>query len=132
MTNYEKLYEFHKAINGNNPKKPLVPNKETVLLRETLITEEYKEVMEVLEQIKKSNNKEKYLSKLMHELADLLYVTYGTFVDFGVNADQVFAEIHRVNMLKLSGPKRADGKQLKPEGWKPANIQKLIDKMSSL
>lgn len=129
MTNFDKLAEFHKAINGSNPGKPLVPNKETVLLRETLISEEYKEVMEVLEKLKTSNNKEKYLASLMHELADLLYVTYGTFVDFGVDANQVFAEVHRVNMLKLTGPKRADGKQLKPEGWKPANIQAVIDGM---
>jgi len=130
MTNYEKLAEFHEAINGSNPKKPLIPGKEIVLLRKTLITEEYKEVLEVLELIIESDNKEQYLAKLMHELADLLYVTYGTFVDFGVNADQVFTEIHRVNMLKLSGPKRADGKQLKPEGWQPADIQTIIDKMS--
>lgn len=132
MTNYYKLAEFHEAINGFNPKKPIVPSEETVLLRETLITEEFKEVMEVIKQIKESNNKEIHIAKLMHELADLLYVTYGTFVDFGVNADRVFAEIHRVNMLKLSGPKRADGKQLKPEGWKPADIEKLINEMSKL
>ena len=130
MTNYEKLAEFHEAINGSNPKKPLIPGKEIVLLRKTLITEEYKEVLEVFELIIESDNKELYLAKLMHELADLLYVTYGTFVDFGVNADQVFTEIHRVNMLKLSGPKRADGKQLKPEGWQPADIQTIVDKMS--
>ena len=33
----------------------------------------------------------------------------------------------RVNMLKLTGPKRADGKQLKPEGWQAADIQALIN-----
>lgn len=129
MTNFDKLTEFHKAINGSNPTKPLVPNKETILLRETLISEEYKEVMEVLEKLKTSNNKEEQLASLMHELADLLYVTYGTFVDFGVDANKVFAEIHRVNMLKLTGPKRADGKQLKPDGWKAADIQAVIDEM---
>jgi len=130
MTNFQKLAEFHKAINGSNPKKPLVPSTDVIKLRETLITEEYKETMEAFQKLKHSDAKKEQLANLMHELADLLYVCYGTFVDFGVDADKVFAEIHRVNMLKLSGPKRADGKQLKPEGWQPANILAVIDKMS--
>ena len=130
MTNYQKLAEFHKAINGSNPEKPIVPSADVIKLRETLISEEYKETMEALEELKNSDNKDEQLASFMHELADLLYVCYGTFVDFGVDADKVFAEIHRVNMLKLTGPKRADGKQLKPEGWQPANIQAVIDKLS--
>ena len=130
MTNFEKLQEFHKAINGANPTKPIIPNEKTINLRETLISEEYNELMEALNILKASANKEAHLASFMHELADLLYVCYGTFVDFGVDADEVFAEIHRVNMLKLTGPKRADGKQLKPKGWKAADIQAVIDKMS--
>lgn len=129
MTNFEKLAEFHLAINGANPDKPIIPNMDIINLRETLISEEYKETMEALEKLKNSDNKHEHLASLMHELADLLYVCYGTFVDFGVDADKVFAEIHKVNMLKLTGPKRADGKQLKPKGWQPADIQAVIDKM---
>lgn len=130
MTNFQKLAEFHEAINGRNPDKPLIPSADIINLRESLISEEYKETMEALKELKNSDNKDDHLASLMHELADLLYVCYGTFVDFGVDADKVFAEIHRVNMLKLTGPKRADGKQLKPEGWQPANIQAIIDEMS--
>lgn len=59
-------------------------------------------------------------------LADLLYVTFGSAVAWGIDLDPFFAEVHRANMDKLAGPKREDGKQLKPEGWKPPNIEKYL------
>jgi predicted HAD superfamily Cof-like phosphohydrolase len=39
-----------------------------------------------------------------------------------------FEEVHRANMTKLAGPKREDGKQLKPEGWQPPDHDTLIIK----
>lgn len=59
-------------------------------------------------------------------LADMLYVIIGTFQSFGVDAQTVFNEVHRANMLKLIGPKREDGKQLKPEGWTPPDIAGIL------
>jgi hypothetical protein len=41
---------------------------------------------------------------LAHELTDLLYVTYGAPIAFGVEPDRVFAEVHRANMQKVAGP----------------------------
>lgn len=58
-------------------------------------------------------------------LCDLLYVTYGTAVAWGVRIDPFFDEVHRANMTKLAGEKREDGKQLKPEGWVPPRIKEL-------
>ena len=52
-------------------------------------------------------------------LCDLIYVICGTAVAAGVDLDPHYAEVQKANMMKLLGPKRADGKQLKPEGWKP-------------
>ncbi len=66
------------------------------------------------------------LTHLASELVDLLYVTYGGLAALGVDADAVFAAIHDANMRKLEGPKREDGKQLKPEGWQPADIKAVI------
>jgi predicted HAD superfamily Cof-like phosphohydrolase len=31
-------------------------------------------------------------------------------------------EVHRANMAKAGGPKRADGKHMKPEGWTPPDV----------
>lgn len=60
-------------------------------------------------------------------LCDLLYVTFGTAVAAGIDLDPFFNEVHATNMAKLAGEKRADGKQLKPEGWRPPRIQDLLD-----
>ncbi len=43
----------------------------------------------------------------------------------GVDLKPFFKEVHRTNMNKLQGPKREDGKQLKPAGWKPPRIEAL-------
>jgi predicted HAD superfamily Cof-like phosphohydrolase len=45
----------------------------------------------------------------------------------GIDLRPFFREVHRANMQKLTGPKRADGKQLKPEGWQPPRIQEMLN-----
>lgn len=47
----------------------------------------------------------------------------------GVDLRPFFLEVHRTNMHKLTGPKREDGKQLKPEGWKPPRIRAMYDRL---
>ncbi|MCA9965662.1 MAG: hypothetical protein KC423_15520, partial [Anaerolineales bacterium] len=66
---------------------------------------------------------------LMHELADLLYVVYGAMWAFGIDPDPIFAEVHRANMQKAGGPRRADGKLLKPPDWQPANVAGVIARL---
>ena len=56
-------------------------------------------------------------------LADLLYVVYGAAVTFGIDLEPFFAEVHKTNMAKEGGATRADGKVLKPEGWKAPDIR---------
>ena len=68
----------------------------------------------------------------VHELADLLYVTYGAILACGVDADAVFAEVHRANLSKAGGPRRADGKLLKPPGWQPANVREVINQQQKV
>lgn len=64
-------------------------------------------------------------------LADLIYVTVGTALEYGIPLDRVWDEVHRSNMAKIDHAtgkvhKRADGKVLKPEGWKPPDIAAII------
>lgn len=47
----------------------------------------------------------------------------------GVDLRPFFNEVHRTNMHKLSGPKREDGKQLKPADWKPPRIKAMYDRL---
>lgn len=60
-------------------------------------------------------------------LCDLTYVTMGGAVNADINLERHFEEVHQANMRKLAGPKRADGKQLKPEGWVGPDHQKVLD-----
>lgn len=46
----------------------------------------------------------------------------------GVDLRPFFREVHRTNMHKLAGPKREDGKQLKPPGWKSPRISAMYNR----
>jgi predicted HAD superfamily Cof-like phosphohydrolase len=59
-------------------------------------------------------------------LCDLLYVVNGAAVAFGIDLEPFFDEVHRANMAKEGGMTRADGKVLKPEGWKPPDIESIL------
>ncbi|MER6441843.1 MazG nucleotide pyrophosphohydrolase domain-containing protein [Streptomyces sp. NPDC001185] len=70
------------------------------------------------------------LDRLAHELADLVYVAYGTALVHGIDLDEVIAEIHRSNMTKL-GPdgrvaRRADGKVLKGEHYRMPDVTAVL------
>jgi len=68
------------------------------------------------------------LEEFVDGMCDLIYVVAGSAVAAGVDLEDHFDEVHRANMTKLDGPKRADGKQLKPEGWQKPDHQSLFDK----
>jgi predicted HAD superfamily Cof-like phosphohydrolase len=59
-------------------------------------------------------------------LCDLIYVVVGSAAAWGIDLDPFFAEVQRANMEKLQGPKREDGKQLKPEGWRPPDMERVL------
>jgi predicted HAD superfamily Cof-like phosphohydrolase len=59
-------------------------------------------------------------------LVDLLYVTFGAAVEWGIDLQPFFAEVHAANMRKLGGPVREDGKKLKPKGWSPPDIAGVL------
>ena len=126
--NSELVRDFHKTVGEPPPQAPVLPEPRVLGLRRALIAEEYREVMEAFERLSSSRGHADLasLASLAHELADLLYVTYGSMIACGVDPDQVFAEVHRANMHKASGPKREDGKQMKPPDWKPADVQAVL------
>lgn len=47
----------------------------------------------------------------------------------GIDLTPFFFEVHRTNMHKVGGPVRADGKGLKPEGWKPPRIESMYNRI---
>ena len=130
MNNAERVRQFHSAVGNVDPPTPTPPNEAVLSLRRTLIEEEQGEVLEAFSRFQEapSEYKEAEFYALVHELTDLLYVTYGALIAFGVEPDEVFAEVHRANMQKATGPQRKDGKQLKPEGWRPADVAGVLSK----
>ena len=136
LTNAEKIVEFHDAVGSPVPSKPVVPSLEILQLRQKLLQEEFAEATEALEALTavlQSDDpaddpaKPADVTEWVHELTDLLYVTYGAILACGVDPDAVFAEVHRANLSKAGGPRRADGKILKPPGWQPADVRSVIE-----
>lgn len=66
------------------------------------------------------------LAEAIDGMCDLLYVTFGTAVEFGIDLAPFFAEVHRSNMEKVGGATRDDGKILKPEGWQKPRIAEML------
>lgn len=64
--------------------------------------------------------------EMIDALCDLAYVTFGAAVEMGVDLAPFFLEVHRTNLAKKGGGTRADGKGLKPEGWKPPQIAAML------
>lgn len=59
-------------------------------------------------------------------LGDLLYVVYGTAVEYGIDLEPVFAEIHRSNMSKSTTATRPDCKPCKGEGYSPPRVREVL------
>lgn len=119
MTDEQRMVEeFHRRFDILIASVPSVPDEATKDLRARLIQEEFHELREALSQ--------EDLSAIAKELADLLYVVYGTAVSCGIDMAPVFREVHRSNMSKVGGHKRADGKWVKPASYSPADLQPIL------
>jgi predicted HAD superfamily Cof-like phosphohydrolase len=110
--------EFHRKFGILAQTTPTDLNEETKRLRVRLIQEEFDELKESLAGGD--------LAAIAKEMADLLYVVYGTAVSYGIDMDPVFREVHRSNMSKVGGYKREDGKWVKPATYSPARIEPIL------
>ena len=125
MSDEQRLVtEFFRAFDIVIGPSPSIPDEATCALRVNLMQEEFDELCEALAQ--------RDVEAVTKELADLLYVVYGTAVSCGIDMAPVFREVHRSNMSKVGGHKRADGKWLKPPDYSPACLQPILAAQSSL
>lgn len=116
---YLAVREFHARFGVAMADRPRLQAPEVHALRTRLLREEVEEVAAALEGGD--------LPAIAAELADLLYVAYGTAVSLGIDIRPVFRAVHEANMAKVGGGKRADGKVLKPPGWRPPDVAALIE-----
>ena len=118
MQPQEMVERFHRLFDIVVQERPGLVDERTRLLRERLIQEEFDELKEAMEKAD--------LPAIAKELADLLYVAYGTAVSYGIDMETVFREVHRSNMSKIGGYKREDGKWVKPPSYSPAKIAPIV------
>lgn len=126
----KQVKEFHKAFNLPISDFPRQLELERKHFRADLIQEELDEFLEA------DGKGIKNFVDEIDALIDLLYFTYGTLIEMGVDAEEVFDIVQECNMAKL-GPNgkpiyREDGKVLKPEGWTgpERNIENyIVDEM---
>jgi len=114
----QMVLKFHKEFDIHIAETPSVADEKTQALRVRLIQEEFDELKEAF----KKND----LPHIAKELADLLYVVYGTAISYGIDMEPVFQEVQRSNMSKVGGYKREDGKWVKPATYSPANIAPIL------
>jgi predicted HAD superfamily Cof-like phosphohydrolase len=130
----DDLKEFHDTFAPEQPREYL-HNK--IVRRQALIREEYVEVLEALEHYdntffdETSSTMAESLEEVAKELADLLYVVYGTAEELGIPLEHVFHEVHKSNMSK-SNPdgtvSRNDfGKVLKPPTYVKPDLSFIHD-----
>lgn len=109
---------FHRTFDIMIGPGPTIPDEATRALRVRLIEEEFHELQDALAR--------EDVTAVAKELADLLYVVYGTAVSCGIDMEPVFREVHRSNMTKVGGHKRADGKWVKPSTYSPAELEAIL------
>lgn len=96
-SNYQKVIEFNNSFGvpiNTEPQFDMYDTKQKLVqYRLDLILEEVDEL--------KDSIKNKDFKETIDALADILYVTYGAFASFGVDADKAFDIVQRSNMSKL-------------------------------
>jgi len=139
--------EFFAVAGQKIGERPHVPDEETVRFRARLVIEEViaemvpaifdesrsqpwrlkrlvEDAMWVVENCPVKVN----LPELIDATIDTDYVVEGLRIAFGVDSTPVWQEVQRANLSKLGGPRREDGKLLKPEGWQAPDIEGSLRK----
>jgi predicted HAD superfamily Cof-like phosphohydrolase len=125
MTNQEMVKEFHEKFCPDQIEVDW-SYKENFELRQTLLDEEVKEFHEAWSEPPFHG----YEEHILKELADIVYVAYGTAVALGFDLDEALKRVHASNMSKLdiNGEpiRREDGKVLKGPNYFLPDLSNLV------
>ena len=123
MTNFSDVKKFMETFGQEVKKKAGFPSDKIVKLRYDLIKEELDEFEEAI--------KSKNLTEVADSLTDILYVTYGAGIAFGIDLDKCFNEVQRSNMSKLGEDRKPiyneHGKVMKGPKYFEPNLKKFIE-----
>ena len=103
--------------------KSAFPSDKIVQLRYDLIKEELDEFAQAI--------KDKNLVEVADSLTDILYVTYGAGIAFGIDLDKCFDEVQRSNMSKLGKDGKPiyndKGKVMKGPNYSEPNLKQFVE-----
>lgn len=156
----ELVEEFHRAFGREIPQRPTLSTEDVRVMRVHLIAEELAELCQALRmdlrltvecayaddekgdsvELAAWQNIDRYgqpdVVEAADALADLDYVVSGGFLDFGLPANELVADVHRSNMSKLdeNGKPilRGDGKILKGPNYSPPDLRSIIERAGRL
>lgn len=116
----QMVHEFHERFGLPRNARPTIPGPQVHRLRTLLIEEELAEF--------RNAGESQDVVGVADALADLLYVVYGAAVEYGIDLEAVFAEIHRSNMTKdPRGGCRVDGKVCKGASYQAPEVRRLVE-----
>lgn len=112
----KKVEAFHKKFQVPIADKPTLLSSDRQTLRYQMIKEEVEEY--------KAEVETKNLENIAKELADILYTTYGTILEHGLQDKfaEIFTEVHRSNMTKKYHPQKIQ----KGENFSKANLEGIL------
>jgi predicted HAD superfamily Cof-like phosphohydrolase len=133
-TPLEDVKMFHETFAPHQKSDDFLTKTER---RINLIQEEFEEVSDALVHLEDtrlnltSSTMEEAREELAKELADLLYVVYGTAEELGIPLQQVFTAVHLSNMSKVwpdgSVQYNEFGKVMKPDTYKKPDLSFIHD-----
>ena len=123
MTNFEKVKEFMNTFGQEVKNNAEFPNEKIIDLRKKLIEEELQELKDAIS--------DKDIVEVADALTDILVVTYGAGVAFGIDLDKCFKEVQRANMSKLGKDGKPiyneKGKVMKGPNYSEPNLKKFVE-----
>lgn len=125
----QMVREFHEKYGAPVAERPgLLPVRRSDM-RAGLIDEEASETRGAIydSEAAVGNEVTASLAEIADGLADLVYVCIGAALEYGIDLDRVFREVHRSNMTKTVGHARADGKIMKGPDFEPPRIREIIE-----
>jgi predicted HAD superfamily Cof-like phosphohydrolase len=117
----DKVSDFMILADQVCPETPTVPSMEVAQLRYNLMREELHEFWVTVDALY-AFKPEDLLEQFADHIADMLYVTLGAAVAFGIDIDPIFDAVHTSNLTKfIDGHKREDGKWVKGPAYVSAH-----------
>lgn len=121
LSNMDRVREFHETFGVPVLASPCIP-ADRVKLRLDILDEERCELSEALEAGD--------VVEVADALTDMAYLIYGTALEFGIDLNACFAEVHRSNMSKLGADGkpiyREDGKVMKGPNYSPPDLSAAL------